>query len=159
MRRSYKNPLSYQPHWKEKAPPAKNREGGKEGKYEWMKWRMEKKKRRKEEYIWIRRSMARLLASWSGFRFRVLHKAASGPCVAVDDDDCDDERLNCQQAIRIVPIIFNIIHRDDASPRSRKNSGQLRNTSHPARWQTLASRPSNLGVWCLLIRKAQLNRL
>lgn len=45
--------------------------------------------------------MARLLASWSGFRFRVLHKAASGPCVAVDDDDCDDERLNCQQAIAL----------------------------------------------------------
>lgn len=39
--------------------------------------------------------MARLLASWSGFRFRALHKATSGPCVAVDDDDdddCDDEK-------------------------------------------------------------------
>lgn len=98
--RAIKNPFSYPPQWKEKAPPAKNREGGKDDKYEWMKWRMEKKKRRKEEYIWIRRSKAWLLASWSHFRFRVLHKATSGPWVAAaaDDDDCDDERLNCQQA-------------------------------------------------------------
>jgi hypothetical protein len=43
--------------------------------------------------------MAWLLASWSRFRFRVLHKATSGPWVAAaDDDDYDDERLNCQQA-------------------------------------------------------------
>jgi hypothetical protein len=112
-----------------------------------MKWRMEKKKRRKEEYIWIRRSKAWLLASWSRFRFRVLHKATSGPWVAAaatddddDDDDYDDERLNCQQANSHCP--YHIQHHPPwwFEPQVEENARQLRNTSHTLCWQ-------NTNVW------------
>lgn len=136
---SYKNTPSNSPQWKEKAPPAKNMEGEKEGIYEWMKWRMAKKKRRKEEYIWIRRSMAWLLASCSRFRFRVLHKATSGPWVAAaadDDDDCDDERLKCQQANPHCPYHIQLHAPWWREPRSGKTSERLHNTSDSPCWHT-----------------------